>query len=528
MSEPALTILDALDDPNLFGAAFPGESWRPWRGFLGSLFGLQLLPDSSQSLARACTGRSDAVVPERPFREAWIAAGRRSGKSRILAAIAVFAACFIDWRPRLAVGETGTVMLLATDRSQASVLLGYCRGLIVGTPLLRNLLTGESAERLELGTQRVAIEVHTSSYKAVRGRTLVAALADEVAFWRDDTSSNPAQEAVRALRPALATLAPHSLLIGASSPYSRSGLLWDQYRRHHGREGSQVLVWQSASRTMNPSLSAKLVADALAEDPEAGGAEYLAEFRRDVASFVAPEAVTAAVIPARQRLPPAHGVIYYSFIDPSGGSADSFTLGIAHTENDRIVLDLAHEVRPPFDPLAVTEQFAATLRLYGLHHAGSDRYGGAWVTQAFARHGITIQHAEKPKSQLYLEMLPLLNAGKVELLDNPRLLGQLLGLERHTARSGRDQIDHAPNARDDLINTACGAIVLAATRTAPIDFFQHLILGAPLGMAGTTWPGLIENPHPEPTGGIRGERLSVRHYRSAFDPAEPEPWKTDL
>ena len=74
---------------------------------------------------------------------------------------------------------------------------------------------------------------------------MIAALCDEVAFWRSETSANPAEETVRALRPSLATLAPHSLLIGASSPYSRQGLLWHQYRKHYGREGCRVLVWQA-------------------------------------------------------------------------------------------------------------------------------------------------------------------------------------------------------------------------------------------------------------------------------------------
>jgi hypothetical protein len=60
-------------------------------------------------------------------------------------------------------------------------------------------------------------------------------------------------------------------------------------------------------------------------------------------------------------------------------------------------------------------------------------------------------------------MLPLLNAGRAELLDDPRLKQQLLlGLERRTARGGRDSIDHAPRGRDDVINSACGALLLAA------------------------------------------------------------------
>ena len=52
-------------------------------------------------------------------------------------------------------------MVLAADRDQAGVLLGYVRGLIAGNPMLAQLATGESVERIELGTLRVAIEVHT-------------------------------------------------------------------------------------------------------------------------------------------------------------------------------------------------------------------------------------------------------------------------------------------------------------------------------------------------------------------------------
>ena len=139
--------------------------------------------------------------------------GRRSGKSRILALVAVYLAAFVSWRPRLSPGEMGVIMALAADRDQAGVLLGYVRGLIAGNPMLAQLVTSEGVERVELGTLRVAIEVHTSSYRAVRGRTVIAALCDEVAFWRSETSVNPAEETVRALRPA-----PPAARTGTAAP----------------------------------------------------------------------------------------------------------------------------------------------------------------------------------------------------------------------------------------------------------------------------------------------------------------------
>jgi hypothetical protein len=79
----------------------------------------------------------------------------------------------------------------------------------------------------------------------------------------------------------------------------------------------------------------------------------------------------------------------------------------------------------------------------------------------FRKAGISYQPSERSKSTIYLEVLPLLNAGRVELLDNQRLVAQLSGLERRTSRSGKDSVDHGPGGHDDLINSAAGDLVLA-------------------------------------------------------------------
>src|SRR5262245_29030403 len=47
---------------------------------------------------------------------------------------------------------------------------------------------------------------------------------------------------------------PGALLLAISSPYARRGVLWDAYRRHFGRDGDPVLVWQASSRAMNPGV----------------------------------------------------------------------------------------------------------------------------------------------------------------------------------------------------------------------------------------------------------------------------------
>jgi hypothetical protein len=102
------------------------------------------------------------------------------------------------------------------------------------------------------------------------------------------------------------------------------------------------------------------------------------------------------------------------------------------------------------------------LRSYRLREVTGDRYGGDWVRQAFGKHHIEYRCTEKAKSELYVDFLPLVNSGRVELLEVPRLATQLLALERRTARGGRDTVDHPPGGHDDLANAAAGACVLAA------------------------------------------------------------------
>ena len=472
---PAPTILEALDDPALFAAAFAGPSWRPWRGFLGCMFGLPLPPDLA-SLARAQTNRADALSIG-AFREAWLICGRRAGKSRVLALIAVYLACFVDWKSKLSVGETGVIMILAADRDQAGVILAYIKGLILSNSMLAALITSDAAESITLGSLRVSIEVHTNSYRSPRGRTVIAALCDEVAFWRSETSANPGEETVRALRPSLATLSPYSLLIGASSPYARNGLLYNQYAKHYGREGSKVLVWKAPSLVMNPGLDREVVDQAYQDDEEAASAEYGAEFRRDVERFVSREVIDAAVINGRLELPRVFGARYFAFVDPSGGSKDSFTLGVAHRESNRAILDHVSEVKPPFSPDEVASKFAAVMKSYGVTRATSDKYGGVWVAETFYKHGITVEQCAKPKSELYLELLPGLTSGRVELLDHPRLLAQLGSLDRRTARSGKDSVDHPPGGHDDIINSAAGALTMALGKpTAQVDFTQGVFI----------------------------------------------------
>lgn len=166
----------------------------------------------------------------------------------------------------------------------------------------------------------------------------------------------------------------------------------------------------------------------------------------------------------RER-PRQAGVAYVSFDDPASGSgADAWTKAIAHREGDRVVLDVLRAWAPKFNPSGVIAESAALSKTYGLHATNGDSYAPGFVAEGFRAHGITYAPSVQDRSTLYLELLPLMNAGRVVLLDLPDLLRELRGLERRRGTAGRDRVDHMRGAHDDRANAVAGALVLAAGR----------------------------------------------------------------
>jgi hypothetical protein len=256
------------------------------------------------------------------------------------------------------------------------------------------------------------------------------------------------------------------MLLAISSLYAKRGVLWDSYQRHYGKNGDPVLVWQAPTLDMSPTVDGKLIAEAFEADVVIAASEYGAEFRSDLESSISAETVAANLVPGRAALPPAETTKYHGFCDPSVGSRDTMTLAIAHAEKSRVVLDCVVERRPPFSPEAVVKEFAPTLTQYGVSKVVGDRYAGEWPREQIRRHGIAYEPSQRTKSELYAEILPLLNSRRAELLGNPRLIPQLLRLERRTSRRGRDSIDHPPNSTDDVINASTGALAAATAKEA--------------------------------------------------------------
>lgn len=472
-----ITIIEAMRDPDLWRPWFKSESWRPWHSFLKSLFAIPM-SDAELSIYKQCTGRTQ--TPPDEITEAWVVVGRRGGKSLILALISCYLAIFKDWSPYLSPGEIGSVKVLAVDRKQAGIIYNYCKALLTEVPILAPLVVKADRDQIVLNNH-ITIEIQTASFRQARGFTNVAICCDETAFWfTDDTngraSANPDSEIISAIRPSLSSI-PGSMLLCASSPYARRGELWKHYRQFFGKDEPDILIWHAPTEIMNPSINRNVIKRAYERDPASAAAEYGAQFRSDLEDFVSREVVEAAIMRGIFELPPHRNIInYMAFVDPSGGSADSMTLAIAHCadyDTGQVIVDCVREIKPPFSPEAVAQDFCTTLHNYAVFSVTGDRFGGVFVSEQFEKRGISYEASEKNKSDLYREFLPMLNSGKVELLDNQNLINQLTSLERHTSRIGKDGIDHPPGGHDDVANAVAGAVV-GCLQNDPLAVWQIL------------------------------------------------------
>ncbi len=467
------SMREALEDPALFGSVLPGETWAAWRVLLIASQGEPLTADE-RVVFTALTGRERE--PDEMVEELWGIIGRRGGKTRAFAVAASYFAGFVDYEGVFAPGERGILPIMAASTWQASKALNYIKGVFNSVPTLADMVESATAELISL-SNGVDIEVRPANMNTIRSGTFVAAVGDEVAFWKSDRKSkNPDHEILDAVRPSLATTGGPLLIL--SSPHARKGELYKAFRDHHGDKGDPlILVAKAASRTMNPSLKQSVIDRAYKRDKAKAGAEFGGNFREDIEDYVSLDTLIACTDDGVIVRPYRQGISYSAFTDPSGGSKDAMTLAIGHSEDGKAVLDALLAVEPPFSPDEVVKTFCDLLKTYGVARVEGDRYGGEWPRERFRKHGVQYDLAEMSKSQLYLSLLPMLNAGTVRLLDHEELRDQIADLERRVSRGTSDTIDHPEGGHDDIANAAAGALVRLDRPKARYGMLSDAVLG---------------------------------------------------
>lgn len=495
-----ITILDLLDSLPYYREYISrpgGCGWKAWRAFLAAVYGL---PMDREELAiyRACTGRKKA--PERKAREVWGAMGRRARKSAAMGLIGVYEGAYRDHRPNLAPGEMARIPIVAKDMDDAGAIFGYLQA-ITSEPALRHLVAEEPTGHTIKLTTQVELVVRACKLTAGRSRAVAASLNDEIAFWPTGESATPDTEVLRGIRGGMANMTD-PLLVCMSSPYAKRGELYEHCTAHWAKDDDPVLVWMADSVFMHDTPNIRIyVAEQWRDDPVAAAAEVGKpgqgiKFREAETDYIDADRLRAMKVAGRLEVPPCSRApirgrnatwdpeddprfAYFAFVDTSGGSGDSFTLGIAHWDwrskvradgtpgvpsAQKAVLDYLEAWPAPFKPSEIVALASRAVKAYGLDHVTGDHYAAEWPRGEFADNGVNFVHSTEDKSTIYREVLPCFNTGTAELLDNPVFLRQTSRLVRKITSSGKEIIDHPPGERDDEANAACGALWQAYTQ----------------------------------------------------------------
>lgn len=455
-------IIEFITDPQLLGLSLSPTQ----RTLLKAVYGLPLDSDELD-LWRQCTGRES--YPGQPYGEVTVIAGARAGKdSRIAAPVVCYEAVFGGHETHLARGERAVIPLVAQDQRATRIAFSYIRDYLTHSPLLTSMVEEVLSLEIQLAN-RVSVYCFPCVQKSLRGWSIPASVMDEVAFFRLEGQADSDAEIQASIRRGMLAF-PSTRLVKISTPYMKSGILYDDFRRYFGQDSPDVLVWRASSPLMNPSLRAERLERERRLDPDRFAREYEAEFAEDLEAFLPSAWVDDAVVPGRHELPPRDGVNYVAAVDPSGGGADAFTLAVVHAEGEgsevRVVQDVmkgwARVGSQAPDLAGVVQEITEILKRYRLSEVTGDRYAGAWVRQAFQEAGVIYREAEMDKAKAYLECEPLFAQGRIELLNHPQLVRELKTLERRPRAGGKTLVDHPHGGHDDHANALALAAALAA------------------------------------------------------------------
>src|SRR5262245_59150921 len=312
---PAITLIEALTDPKLFGNTFAAPSFWTWRVVAKLIDGIALTEQREVDLFKQCTGLDYDKDKPRKVRRLILLAGRRAGKDRLYSAVAVWrAALATDWRQHQSAGEGAVCILLGADKKQASILRKYSEGLLQA-PLLAAEVTRSTGEVTEF-KNGASLEIATNDARLVRGRSAIALLGSECCHWKvAEHASSSDEEVVGAAEPSMAMCPDGGLLMLGSSVYRKRGYMYRRYTELHGNTDApeDTLCWFAPSVVMNPRLPQHVVDRALAENAAKARAEFENVWREDLADFIPADVVDAATDRDVYERAPIAGAKYFAF-----------------------------------------------------------------------------------------------------------------------------------------------------------------------------------------------------------------------
>ena len=470
MAEIKLNIIDFVTRLKLVE---PGGPTLGHRTFLKSIYGLELDVDELDFYCRATGSKT---YDPREQREITAIIGRRGGKTRLAAQIAVYEAIRDH---KLPPGERAFILVIAPVLKQAQIAFDYVRKYLNRSPELSQLVVKERKSEIEL-RNGITIACQPCSQITVRGYSVVCAICDELGFWvHEETAANPEREVIAALRPAMATLTK-TKLIKISTPCRKEGILWHDFQE---RESLPYPVWQASSKEMNPTLSDDFLEGAQRENNEHFRREYLAEFTDSLVGWITWEILEPCIVRGCREFPRVSNGTYVAAVDPAFTHSD-FGFAILH-RSDNEHINVAFAARwtgtrnAPLNLESVSIQINDVLQRFGINSLVGDQHCFPVLRQHFEKAGLfyrEFRFGDHSRASIFGNLRQLIAQQKISFVDEPELLRQLRSLDEIRTTNGNIDIRPPSSSKDDMaIAVAVGAFELSRVPQCSIG----PILGGP-------------------------------------------------
>lgn len=451
------------------------------------------LEGEDRELARAIFGDVDTIPPE--ARSVVVAVvGARGGKSYVLCGLRLLHLALTVPLVSLAPGEVASALVVAPDLRLARQTLRYALGAAKTVPAIASRIRSESTDGFVIDRENghtVSLEAlpATRGGSALRGRSLVGAVLDEAAFFRDEDYAVNDAEVFRAVSP---RVMPEGVVVIASTPWAEGvGLLYELFASNHGNPRTAIAAHAPTLLLRNDSRTRTMVDRERERDADNAAREFDAQFMASGAGlFFDAHAIDAAVDRLASLPLPHEPASVVAVGGDFGFRSDSSALVVARLEGDvyRIadVLELRPQKGAPLAPSAVCAAFAEVTKRYGCASVIADRHYEEAVREHLATHSLRLVAAPdglSGKLETYARARALLHEGRVRLPEHRRLIAQLKAVTSKPTPGGGLTISSPRRSgagHGDIVSALVLALAALPSTYAPPWMKNLLVEGEPL------------------------------------------------
>lgn len=422
--------------------------------------------------------------------------GRRSGKTLLAAAIAIYCCISNNWKPFLRKHPFATVLIMSHSREFSDEVLEVIKTLIESSEVLNRLINTKkkntnSTMNLKvpwivrgntIEWSRVQIKVAAASSKTTRGVAACAIICDEIAYWNlAEDMKETDTKILKAVRPAMKQFGQHAMLIKLSSPGIKQGVLYGEYKKYQDKElPPSYAVFKAPTWVMNNIIEENEFQEEWDLDSDGFDTEYRSNFMDSLSNFIVPEYIDMAILKGVTFQPPEGDGIKYSAAIDAAFKGDAFTFSVTGFNNGRLKQYVSKgwkgTKKQPVSAYEIAEWIRVICKEFNIDFVAADQYSFQPLKEIFDKFGITLEEytfTSDFKKKIWFNLKKLVHSQQTDLLDSEIQTRELKELIVEQGASGTIKIGHPSGGSDDY-GTSLAISAYLATQEVSIGSFDFV------------------------------------------------------